>query len=196
MIRPHPEHIWGEPWRFDRPLGYENPQLWNAGWNSCFFVDDPYYSVWQPTINQEAGRIASLLDSGQTSFATNELQNEMYWMRGDVYAQDELLSEVNAYDRKGVGADLYLNNWDPYRGTWDNIQIVPPAYGEPVYGQPVYGQPVYGQPVYGEPGHGNQVTAATCLRSARLRADLWATALLRWRALLPACIWRYCGNLR
>lgn len=46
-------------------------------------------------------------------------------MRFDRYAQDELLNEVNDGEIKGIGADLYLGNWDPDRGTWDDIQIVP-----------------------------------------------------------------------
>lgn len=46
-------------------------------------------------------------------------------MRGDRYAQDELLSEVSQYEAKGIGADLYLGNWDPARGTWDDIEVIP-----------------------------------------------------------------------
>jgi hypothetical protein len=48
-------------------------------------------------------------------------------MRGDIYAQDDLLNQVNAIERKGVGADLQLGNWDPIRGTWDNIAVVQPG---------------------------------------------------------------------
>ena len=79
----------------------------------------------------------------------------MQYMQGDVYAQDQLLSTINQYDQKGVGADLNLNNWDPIRGTWDSIQITQ-NYGQPLYpGQPgqVEAPP---PPVYGEPGYFNQ----------------------------------------
>lgn len=64
---------------------------------------------------------------GNAVGAADELSEDLYAMRGDMYAQDQLLSEVSRYDRKGLGADLSLRNWDPARGTWDNIEIVGPG---------------------------------------------------------------------
>jgi hypothetical protein len=48
-------------------------------------------------------------------------------MRGDIYAQDKLLSEVNQIEKKGVGADIRLNGWNADRGTWDDVEIVQPG---------------------------------------------------------------------
>lgn len=56
--------------------------------------------------------------------AAAELSEDLYNLRGDMYAQDQLLSQVNRFDRKGFGADISLGPWDPVRGTWDNVQIV------------------------------------------------------------------------
>jgi hypothetical protein len=55
----------------------------------------------------------------------------MFQMRGDIYAQNELLNQVNTLENKGVGADLNLGNWNPLRGTWDNITITPDP-GDPI----------------------------------------------------------------
>lgn len=66
---------------------------------------------------------------GNGALAAQELDEDLYNLRGDMYAQDELLSEVNQYERKGIGADIYLGNWNPARGTWDNIQVVQPGVG-------------------------------------------------------------------
>jgi hypothetical protein len=65
------------------------------------------------------------MDLGDAQGAADELASDLYSMRGDRYAQDELLGEVNADELKGVGADIQLNGWNPERGTWDDIQIVP-----------------------------------------------------------------------
>jgi hypothetical protein len=67
------------------------------------------------------------MDTGNGPGAALELKEDLYAMRGDVYAQDELLNEVNALDRKGLGADLQLGAWDPSRGTWDQINVVQPG---------------------------------------------------------------------
>jgi hypothetical protein len=50
---------------------------------------------------------------------------DLYQMKGDRFAQDELLNEISASEVKGIGADLYLGNWDPERGTWDDIRVIP-----------------------------------------------------------------------
>jgi hypothetical protein len=65
------------------------------------------------------------MDSGDAQGAADELASDLYQMKGDRYAQDELLSEVNGDDFKGIGADIQLNYWDPDRGTWDDIEVVP-----------------------------------------------------------------------
>jgi hypothetical protein len=54
----------------------------------------------------------------------------MFQMRGDIYAQDQLLSRVNQLEVKGVGADLNLGNWRPDLGTWEN-SVITPAPGDP-----------------------------------------------------------------
>jgi hypothetical protein len=73
----------------------------------------------------EAFNVTQRLDSGDAQGAADELAMDLYQMKGDRYAQDELLSEINSDDVKMVGADLRLDNWDPDRGTWDDIEIVP-----------------------------------------------------------------------
>jgi hypothetical protein len=67
------------------------------------------------------------MDNGNAQGAASELSEDLYAMRGDMYAQDQLLNEVNSFDNKGIGGDLYLGNWDPQRGTWDNVQIYQPG---------------------------------------------------------------------
>jgi hypothetical protein len=59
-----------------------------------------------------------------------------------MYAQDDLLSEVNRLELKGVGADLHLGAWDPMRGTWDNIEVTQPGAAPiPVQAIGGYGDP-------------------------------------------------------
>jgi hypothetical protein len=62
---------------------------------------------------------------GDAQGAADELAADLYQMKGDRYAQDELLSEVDSAETKGIGADIQLNSWDPDRGTWDDIEITP-----------------------------------------------------------------------
>lgn len=66
-----------------------------------------------------------MLDYGNAQGAADRLAMDLYQTKGDRYAQDHLLSEISRYESKGIGADLYLNNWNPVRGTWDTIDIVP-----------------------------------------------------------------------
>jgi hypothetical protein len=65
------------------------------------------------------------MDMGDAQGAADQLASDLYAMRGDRYAQDELLGEINRDEIKGIGADLVLRDWDPARGTWDDIQVVP-----------------------------------------------------------------------
>jgi hypothetical protein len=81
--------------------------------------------VWGNNIESEADYVAGLLDSGNATGAAQELNQDMFQMRGDIYAQDQLLNRVNLLETKGVGADLNLGNWNPLRGTWDSITITP-----------------------------------------------------------------------
>ncbi len=67
------------------------------------------------------------MDMGNSDAAAINLREDLWNLRGDMYAQDQLLSEVNRYERKGIGADIYLGNWNPLRGTWDNINVVTPT---------------------------------------------------------------------
>ncbi len=108
-----------------RGWGWQDENRWRRGWDPFFFQQDPNWRVWQTNIEAEADYVAGLLDSGNAAAAANELNQDMFEMRGDIYAQDHLLNRVNTLEVKGVGADLNLGPWDPIRGTWDNITITP-----------------------------------------------------------------------
>jgi hypothetical protein len=92
-------------------------------------MQSPNYNTWNRNIENEAVNIAFQMDRGNLQGAAMELSEGLYAMRGDMYAQDQLLNSVNRMDRKGMGADLYLGNWDPMRGTWDNIQVYEQGVG-------------------------------------------------------------------
>jgi hypothetical protein len=66
-----------------------------------------------------------MLDSGNAAGAWNELNTDLRNMGGDIYAQDNLINQVNLLDVKGVGADLNLGTWNAIRGTWDSMSITP-----------------------------------------------------------------------
>ncbi len=55
-----------------------------------------------------------------------ELREDLYALRGDIYAQDELLNSVYRSEA-GYGAGIVLNNWDPNLGTWGNIELTQPG---------------------------------------------------------------------
>ena len=107
--------------------GWQDRERYQRGYDSSFFQQDPNYENWHPTINQESQNVAEMLDAGQTRAAANALNNDLWAMRGDLYGQNELLQEVaKAQSPSGEGAQLYLGDWDPTRGTWDTIEVVSP----------------------------------------------------------------------
>jgi hypothetical protein len=117
------------------------------GWDpNCFRPQyDPNYQQWAPSIHQEAGMVTNILNQGDTQGAAQTLNIDLFNMRGDVYAQNELLSEVRQ-EQSGQGAYLYLDNWDQSRGTWDTVEVVspepPPGYqAAPSYFVNVYDNP-------------------------------------------------------
>jgi len=89
-------------------------------------------------------------------------------MKGDMYAQDNLLNQVNQIEQKGVGADIQLGSWDPDRGTWDDVEITQPGVNPiPVstfsgYGDAYPGDPVDTTP--GDPGDGTDAPVAQTYR--------------------------------
>jgi hypothetical protein len=94
-------------------------------------------------------------------------------MRGDLYAQDNLLNQVNQIEQKGVGADIQLGAWDPDRGTWDDVEITQPGaapiqvstfsgYGDAYPGDPVDTTPDPGTPA--DPGDGTDTPVAQTYR--------------------------------
>lgn len=128
----------GESW------GWRNRQGWDP---NCFRPQfDPNYEQWAPSIHQEAGMITDLLNRGDTANAAQYLNVDLFNMRGDVYAQNELLSEIRQ-EQSGYGATLFLGNgWDPDRGTWNTVEVVspepPPGYQPaPSYLLHVYDEP-------------------------------------------------------
>ncbi|HEY9758396.1 MAG TPA: cell envelope integrity protein TolA [Oculatellaceae cyanobacterium] len=128
----------GESW------GWRNRQGWDP---NCFRPQyDPNYEQWAPSIHQEAGMITDLLNRGDTVNAAQYLNVDLFNMRGDVYAQNELLSEIRQ-EQSGYGATLFLGNgWDPERGTWNTVEVVspepPPGYQPaPSYFLHVYDEP-------------------------------------------------------
>jgi hypothetical protein len=105
-----------------RGWGWQDPGRWSRGWDPFFFQQDPNYESWQPTINQESGSVASALNANDTPTAAAELNRDLWAMRGDIYGQNELLQEVQN-QVSGEGAQLYLGQWDPTRGSWDDIRV-------------------------------------------------------------------------
>jgi hypothetical protein len=108
--------------------GYRNRERWDP---DSFRSYDPNYQNWAPSINQEAGVITDLLNQAETNpqattQAAEVLNQDLWTMKNDVYAQNELLSEINQEQNRQSGAYLYLNNWNPDRGTWDTVDVVTP----------------------------------------------------------------------
>jgi len=106
--------------------GWQDPERWNRGYDTSFFQQDPNFENWQPTIQQEAQSVTGALDAGDTRGAAAELNTDLWAMRGDIYGQNELLHEVQT-QQSGEGAQLYLGQWDPMRGSWDTIEVESPA---------------------------------------------------------------------
>jgi hypothetical protein len=113
---------WGPP--ANSQWGWQNPDLWRSGYDSSFFNQDPNHDLWKDVMRTEAANIVGKLDSGKTAEAAQELKEDLYAMRGDLYGQDELLSQINSLDKKGSAADINLRAWSPERGTWDNMEVV------------------------------------------------------------------------
>lgn len=131
---PHPTPSSGEGHfpdgtHFEPPTGsnwgWHDPVTWQNGWDDWFFTKDPNYELWRDPINFEGTAIAHLLDSADTQGAADELASDLYALKGDRYAQDDLLSAVYNSEQKSVGADLELNNWNQDNGTWDTVEVWP-----------------------------------------------------------------------
>ena len=105
--------------------GWQDPGRFARGWDSWFFLQDPNHDKWQDPLSYATANVLLRLDLGDSQGAADELSMDLYQIKGDRYAQDELLNQIYSADRKGTGADLQLKNWDPDRGTWDDIQVVP-----------------------------------------------------------------------
>lgn len=141
--RPHPphppdrDHGGFPPGRRHMPppgggWGWHDRDRWNQGYDPWFWRQDPNFPQWEDPINREASNIAMRMDFGDTQGAADQLAMDLYQTRGDRYAQDQLLSEVARRDIKGFGGDLYLQNWNPDRGTWDDIYVVPSDGSNPI----------------------------------------------------------------
>lgn len=114
-------------------------------------------------ITFEARQIANELDMGDAHRAAEHLRRDLQQMPS-FRDQRQLVEQVNAFDRKGVGADLQLRRPDREGGIWDDIRITPPRYydrgGQYGHGGPYGGGPYgggrdgrYGRdyPVYRQP---------------------------------------------
>ena len=75
-------------------------------------MQDPNCRAWQPMINQEAHNIAAQLMTNNIGAAGAELNQDLFNMRGDLYAQNQLLSQINAMDQNGSGGRLYLGDYN------------------------------------------------------------------------------------
>lgn len=79
-------------------------------------------------IAQEGLIVANMLDAGNFQFAAARLQNDLIQLRPNRYAQNLLLTDVNLYDRKGVGSDLNLGYFNPYTQAFTSGYITPSVY--------------------------------------------------------------------
>ncbi|MBX9694772.1 MAG: hypothetical protein K2Z81_20460, partial [Cyanobacteria bacterium] len=122
-----PEH---ERW------GWHDHDRYNKGWDPWFWRQSPNYDRWNPVISMEARRIATLIETGNGREAMYELNRELYDLRYDRYAQNQLLREISDNLRRDRGGWLNLDRWNPNSGTWDTIEIVPPAPPPPPPDQP------------------------------------------------------------
>ena len=97
--------------------------MWKEGWDNYFWTQSPNYDAWDAQIGSEAAAIVDELDKGNAEEAAVRLKEDLKAMGGDMYAQDQLLSDINLMEKKGVGADLNLGTWNPGKGTWDNMNV-------------------------------------------------------------------------
>jgi hypothetical protein len=120
----HPYHDghWNRPPEGEH-WGWQDRERWNRGYDPWFFEHSPNYESWNPIIRAEARQIADLLDEGNTAAAMTLLNAELYDLRYDRYAQNELLRDVSEFERFHR---LHLDRWDPDAGTWGNIDVTPP----------------------------------------------------------------------
>ena len=88
----------------------------------------PYPNNGYDQIAQEGRYLGMMLDSGQFGYVQQRLQNDLYRLRPDRYAQNLLLNNVNLYDRKGVGSDLSLGSYNPYNQTYSHGFIIQSVY--------------------------------------------------------------------
>lgn len=77
-----------------------------------------------------------MIETGRSAEASYELNRELYDLRYDRYAQNELLREIADQLRRDRGGWLNLDKWNPNSGTWDTIEVVPPAPPPPAPDQP------------------------------------------------------------
>jgi hypothetical protein len=104
-------------------------------------------------LNSEANYIGGLLYNGNANDAANVLNSDLFQMRGDIYAQDALLSQVqtaeNSLNQQNFNPDaatLNFGNWDPNIGTWDNKEIDAPGMAaQPVQTYDSFGNPINDQ---------------------------------------------------
>jgi hypothetical protein len=98
--------------------------------------------LWGPNIVREATGIARSFANLSCAIAATELREDLWAMRGDMYAQNELLSNIYAMQSLGYGGNILLNNWDPAYGTWRNIEVCQPGMTPiPIETYPGYGDP-------------------------------------------------------
>jgi len=130
------QSAWGPP--ANEHWGWQDQKRWTTNYDDWFFTtQDPNFSTWEAPVKSEAAVVANLLDSGKGAEAAKELSEDLFAMKGDLYAQDELLHEIDQLEKKTVGADLQLKQWDPNRGTWGDVEIV--QTGSPPINIKVYG---------------------------------------------------------
>ncbi len=104
--------------------GWQDPARWGKGWDDWFYDQDPNHGDNQPSIDREAHSIADKLGANMTQEAADQLEYDLYRLRGDIYAQDSLLNETSKLAAQNPnGEQLQLAQWDPNKGTWANIEI-------------------------------------------------------------------------
>ncbi len=82
------------------------------------YEDDPW-------IQLESNVVPALLDAGDSHAAASRLNSDLFNLRGNLDAQNILLSMVDSNDKKGSASDLKLGEWNPATGTYDSAEILP-----------------------------------------------------------------------
>ncbi len=153
----------GNDFRIGIEIGNNRGHGGHGGYPPDRFPDDrfPQYPHQHPRIDPitfEARQIANDLDSGNAERAAERLRQDLQRMP-TFRDQRDLVERVDAFDRKGVGADIHLKRPDRAGGIWDDICITPPRYYDRggqygQYGRPIPGDGRYGReypPVYRQP---------------------------------------------